>query len=332
MSLSTEGLPPPYLAVLILNYNGCEDTLECVKSVLGGWRGEYELVVIDNASTDDSVKKLRAWAEDQCPLLKAASGPDQRTFSEGTSQRGVPRLTLLEAPSNLGFAGGNNVGIRYALARGATWILILNNDTIVERGTLPTLVEGAERAGADLAGCSIYEYGDPTKPWYFGGIFHWWGGRTITSLRSVAKSQVAVETDWITGCCLIVRRRVFEKIGLLDERAFLYYEDEDFCQRAAQAGFKRVVVLGARIYHKVSQSSGVGSPLMYYHATMSRTYFHRKHHRFVSHVAFLALFLLRSMARSLLWSVEGRWDLVDATWRALRDSYWAGNKTVETVK
>jgi hypothetical protein len=91
-------------------------------------------------------------------------------------------------------------------------------------------------------------------------------------------------------------------------------------------------VLGARIYHRVSRSAGLGSALACYHGTISRTYFHRKHHWFASHLAFLVAFLLRSIVRSLLWLVEGRWDLVGATWRALRDSYCPRSKTIEVVK
>src|SRR5207249_8289862 len=83
---------------------------------------------------------------------------------------------------------------------------------------------GAERSGGDLAGGGIYEYDRPSRPWYLGGTFNWWGDRTVRSLRLPSATAIAVQTDWITGCCLLVRGRVFEEIGLLDEGAFLYYE------------------------------------------------------------------------------------------------------------
>jgi len=315
-------VPSPYLAILILNYNGGEDTIACVQSILKDWRDEYELIVIDNASTDDSVAKLRRWAEDQRPPLELVFATGQKTaVPPETGQSNSPRLTLLQTGSNLGFAGGNNVGIRYALARGASWILLLNNDTVIEAGALAKLIEGAERSGADLAGGGIYEYDRPSRPWYLGGTFNWWGDRTVRSLRLPSATAIAVQTDWITGCCLLVRGRVFEEIGLLDEGAFLYYEDSDFCRRAAKAGFKRFVVPDARVYHKVSRSSTPHSAFQRYHATRSRVYFHSKNHTAGSHALFLIMFILSRMGRSLIWFFGGRWDLISASWRALEDSF-----------
>jgi GT2 family glycosyltransferase len=322
-----------YLSILILNYNGYDDTVSCLESVLRAARGDCEIVVIDNASSDGSVEKLLAWGERQ--NLRVNFVPPQRATAQEQESVGAPggaSLTLIRTPANLGFAGGNNVGIRYALRRGAQWVLLLNNDTVVDGDSLAGLVEGAERTCAQLAGCSIYEYFDRSAPYYLGGKFSWWGDRTHSFKLPPSAPAEALETDWITGCCLLVRREVFERIGLLDERAFLYYEDADFCRRAAQAGLKRVVVLGARIYHKVSRSSVLGSPFTCYHATMSRIYFHRKHHHLASHVAFLTAFLLRSMARSLVWLATGRRDLVDARWRAVRDAYGARSKPAETLK
>ena len=312
----------PYLAILILNYNGWEDTIACVESILKDWRDEYELIVIDNASTDDSVAKLRRWAEELRPPLELVFATSPKTpVPPETRQTNSPRLTLLQTGSNLGFAGGNNVGIRHALARGASRILLLNNDTVMEAGALAKLIEGAERSGADLAGGGIYEYDRPSRPWYLGGTFNWWGDRTVTSLRLPSAAAIAVETGWITGCCLLVRRQVFEEIGLLDEGAFLYCEDSDFCWHAAKAGFKRFVVPGARIYHKVSRSAAPDSAFQRYHATRSRLYFHSKNHTAGSHALFLIVFVLSRMLRTLVWSLGGRWDLISASWRALKDSF-----------
>jgi len=318
---SREGAAPPYLAILVLNYNRYEDTMACLKSILEGWREGYEVIVVDNGSSDSSLERLRAWAEDRRGALEFVPPADQtEPIREEGGASTLPRLVLLCTGRNLGFAGGNNFGIRYALARRATWVLLLNNDTVVEAEALTNLVEGAERAGADLAGCSIYEYDRPTRPWFLGGVFNWWGDRTITSPPPLTTSPAAVETDWITGCCLLVRREVFEKIGLLDARAFMYYEDGDFCWRAAKAGLKRVVVLNARIRHKVTQFMVTDSPFRRYHGTWSRIYFHRKHRSAFSHAFFLVIFALSRLVRSLVWLLQGRRDLISASWCALWDS------------
>jgi GT2 family glycosyltransferase len=320
-ALPGAGTQSARIAILILNYNGAEDTIACLESILKDWRRQYEVMIIDNASSDGSVQKLRCWAERRDPQLEFAFAPDETAaVVEEISDLSLPRLTMLETQSNLGFAGGNNVGIRYALAGGANWILLLNNDTIVEPHTLSALIEGAERSGADLAGCTVYEYDRRTRPWYAGGIFSWWGDRTVTTLPDPpAEKHAAVETDWITGCCMLVRREVFEKIGLLDERSFLYYEDVDFCRRAAKAGLRRFVILNAKIYHKVSRSAVLGSALSRYHGTRSRLYFHRKNHSRTSHLVFLIAFGMSRIVRSLIWLFQGRPDLIKASWAGLCD-------------
>jgi GT2 family glycosyltransferase len=321
LPISRDAKASPYLAILILNYNGAQDTIACLESILKKPRDEYEVVVVDNASSDGSVEKLRVWAETRLPPLEVVVRSDDKTsVLKEPGQYSSLRLILLQTQSNLGFAGGNNVGIRYALARGASWILLLNNDTIVGEDTLPSFIAGAERSGADLAGCRIYEYERRSTLWYAGGTFSWWGDRTVTSLRlSPGERLAAVETDWITGCCLLVRREVFEKIGLLDQRSFLYYEDVDFCRRAAAAGLKRFVVVDAKICHKVSRSTVLGSALSRYHGTRSRLYFHRKIHSRASHVVFLIAFGMSRILRSLIWLLQGRPDLIRASWTALRD-------------
>jgi GT2 family glycosyltransferase len=318
-SSQRETVLSPHLDILILNYNGCDDTIACVESILKGWREGQEIVVVDNGSEDGSVEKLRRWAEEHSSSVELASETSKWSpVLKSARTRGLCQVTILQSGRNLGFAGGNNLGIRYSLAKGSKWILLLNNDTIVEPDTLSALIDGAERSGADLAGCRVYKYDRPLSPWYLGGTFNWWGDRTVTSpLLPAVNGAVAVETDWITGCCLLVRREVFEVIGLLDQHSFLYYEDVDFCRRAAKAGFKRLVVVDAKIYHKISRSAVLGSALSRYHATRSRLYFHRKSHSRVSHLVFLITFAMSRMLRSLIWLVQRRPDLIKASWTAL---------------
>lgn len=318
-------MPSPELAILILNYNGYQDTIPCLESILEDWHDTYELVVIDNASTDDSVERIRSWAQNRIPRVDLLFGnnPDAHREEPGN----LPRLTLLQAGENRGFSAGNNVGIRYALEREARWVLLLNNDTIVTPQAFERMIEGAERSSADLAGCSVYEYTDPTRPWYLGGRFSWWGDRPLTSAPEHSQGSGVFETDWITGCCLLVRQDVFRKIGLLDERAFLYLEDSDFCRRAARVRFKRVVVSEAKVHHKISQSVVEDSPFQRYHGTRSRVYFHRKHHSTFSHFFFLLAFVSSRLVRSLVWLVQGRSDLIAATWPAVRDSSKATTKS-----
>jgi hypothetical protein len=278
------------------------------------------IIVVDNSSLDDSVAELKRWMQNYSPPLAESSwGGMLKTCTIDDRQACArPGITLLEARNNSGFAGGNNLGIQYALQLGATWILLLNNDTVFECEALERLVKGAEGAGAHLAGCTIYEHADPSKAWYLGGKFSWWGDKDLRYMRKgVTEAQATVETDWITGCCMLVKRDVFERIGLLDEHSFLYCEDADFCRRAARVGFRRILVLGSKLYHKVGRSAGLGSALACYHITRSRVYFHRKHYSLPAHASFLLIFFLSRCLKGCCWLLQGRPDLVSATFRGL---------------
>lgn len=280
------------------------------------------IVIVDNLSRDDSVPELKRWMQNYSPSLAENSwgGLSKTSTLDDGQASGKPGIVLLEARENGGFSCGNNLGIRYALEMGATWILLLNNDTIVERGSLERLVAGAEGAGAYLAGCSIYEYPDTSRPWFLCGKFGWWGDRDLRYFeKGTAQAQGVIETDWITGCCILIHRNVLARIGLLDENSFLYLEDSDFCRRAAKAGFRRIIVVGTEIYHKGGRSAGVGSPLARYHSTRNRVYFHRKHYAFPAHAGFLLVFSLSRWVVACWSLLRGRPDLAGATLRGLWD-------------
>ena len=312
----------PRLAIIILNYNGYKDTIACLESVCSAPPRGCVAIVVDNFSPDDSVAQLKRWMQNYRPPLRQSAWSEMAkscTTNHGQAG-GQPRVVLLEAKNNSGFSGGNNLGIRYALQLGAAWILLLNNDSIVECDSLERLVDGAERSGAQLAGCTVYEYADASKAWYLGGKFNWWGDKDLRHLpRRATQAEGAIETDWITGCCMLIKREVFERIGLLDENSFLYFEDADFCRRAASAGFRRVLLLGSKIYHKAGRSVGREPALACYHATRSRVYFHRKHYSFSAHASFLVIFSLSRCLRACGWLLQGRPDLGSASLRGLWD-------------
>jgi len=316
---------PSKLAIVVLNWNGASDTVECLESLLNAGLGESEIVVVDNGSTDGSVTSLVAWAAERGFACEEGSWLTGGRYDlEGRRGNSAARISLIETGANLGFSGGNNVGIRYALERGAGWVLLLNNDTVVEPDCLRELMPRAEQAGVAISGGMIYEHANPSRLWFGGGKFSWWRDRMVRSTAGSPPGDGLLDTDWITGCCLLVRKDVFDDIGLLDESAFLYGEDVDFCRRAAKASYRRCVVLNARIYHKVSRSSVPDSPLMWYHFTKSRLYFHRKHHSALLHGVFLSIYVCTRLGRMLLWLVRGRRDLIRATLSALRDAYLRG--------
>lgn len=173
---------------------------------------------------------------------------------------------------NQGFAGGMNIGIRQALKKDAKYILLLNNDTIIEPNFLKELVrKGENDKGIGILGPVIYDY-QSKKNHFAGGKINWLYTRGIhLNPKSLPRWQAGQilnpkQVDYITGACLLIKREVIEKIGLMDEDYFLYFEDADWCLKARRAGYKCVLVPNSKIWHKPSSSAKEGSfSYIYYH-------------------------------------------------------------------
>lgn len=312
-----------HAAIVILNFNGSQDTLECLES-LGGSDPACNIVVVDNGSTDSSVEDLVHWAQNKnIPLQRyKLSGQDGRAPQVVIPEAGNSKITLLETGRNLGFAAGNNIGIRYALQQGMEYILILNNDTVAYYGLILDMIRVSNTENAGIVGVRICYYDEPNRVWFLGGKFQWWNSCMLQgTIAGASNDGSAFPTEWITGCCMLIRKNVFERIGLFDENAFLYCEDVDFCQRAAYENIRRVVTSGVTISHKISRSSGGNTAFTWYHYSKSRIYFHRKHYSWLLHAIFLMVYVLSRFLRCLPWLFRGRLDLVKASWQAIVDAY-----------
>ncbi len=232
-------MPRPLVTVVVLNWNNLPDTVECLESLA---RVEYpglRTLVVDNGSTDGSEAALR------------------QQFSS---------LEFLLTGENLGFAGGNDAGIRHALANGAELILLLNNDTTVDPGFVSALVDAVQanpRAG--MACPKILLHDRPDVLWYAGASFHpWlgWGRHRGHGQRDQGQFDRLEETDRATGCALLVTRALCEQVGLLREDFFCYAEDLEWGLRARSAGFSILYVPASRVWHKVSRSTGGSRSVM----------------------------------------------------------------------
>ena len=230
----------PKVSIIILNWNGWADTLECLASLNRLDYNNFEIILIDNAS------------KERPPLVSVQ----------------FLKLAIFQIfnEKNLGFAGGNNQGIKIALERGADYVLLLNNDTTIETDFLSKLIEAGENNKAyGIFGPVIYCSDEPEKIWFAGGQFNWL--KTRGSHIFTKPSEELKKVDYITGCCLLAKKTVIEKIGLLSEDYFLYYEDGDWCLRAQKAGYSCGLVSLAKIYHKQSRSTQEFSyPYIYYHS------------------------------------------------------------------
>ncbi len=234
-------------AVVILNYKVKEEVLRCVKSVMGSASKEISVIVVDNNSGDGLEEEIKK----------------------------ITEVTFIQAGDNLGYSGGNNLGIKKALESGVDYVLILNPDTTVAKETIKILVEEAEKTGASLVGPKIY-FAGTKKIWFAGGVLDL--ANVLGSHRGVNEQDHGqydhgYEPDYISGAAMLVKAEVFIKIGYFDERYFLYYEDSDFCFRAKRAGFKLLYLPEAVVEHANAKSTGLGSPLQDYYITRNRMLF-----------------------------------------------------------
>lgn len=247
----------PKISIIILNWNGWQDTLECLESLAKITYPNYKIIVVDNGSIDESLKKLKVKSE----KLKA-EGKD---------------LKIIENKENLGFAGGNNVGIKQAIKNGADYVLLLNNDTIVDPFFLDKLVKAGEKdRNIGIVGSKIFFYSDPNRVWFAGGKINWLktkgshlglNEKENTDKQDSGQAAKILPMDYITGCAMLIKKETIEKIGGLSEDYFLYYEDADYCLRAQKAGWQCVLAPKSRIWHKISRSAKEFSPsYLYYHA------------------------------------------------------------------
>ncbi|HEX4520335.1 MAG TPA: glycosyltransferase family 2 protein [Gaiellaceae bacterium] len=239
-------MPDSAVTAVVLSWNRREDTLACLRSLAAVTEPELKTIVVDNASDDGTVEAVRVE---------------------------FPGVELVVNDANLGFAEGNNVGIRRALEAGAEWVLILNNDVEVDPGFLsPLLEEAARRPDVGALGPLIL-FGPPSETiWFAGARFDprkGYNGRQ-RGYGEVADTRFdeVWETDRICGAAMLVPRAVLEEVGDFDTELFAYYEDTDWSLRARTAGHGLYVVPAGRIWHKVSQSSGgESSPATLYYGT-----------------------------------------------------------------
>lgn len=246
----------PTVAVIVLTWNQRDLTLDCLASLdrLNYPTDRLQVIVVDNGSRDDTVAAIHSR---------------------------FPQATILENGDNLGFAEGNNVGIRHALQGAADCIMLLNNDTEVDPQMLMHLTQALYRnEGIGVVGPKMLYFDPPDVIWCAGNSINWWTGATArlqAEQKDSARADSEREVDFITACAVLLRREVIEQIGLLDARFFIYYEETDWLVRAWRAGWHILYVPQARMWHKVSAAMGTTSPATDYYFNRNRLLFLSRH-------------------------------------------------------
>lgn len=286
----------PLIYIVILNWNGYKDTSELLESLFKITYRNFKVVVIDNNSTNNEAE-----------LLEKVYGNNAH---------------IIHCNENLGFAGGNNVGIKYSLEEKADYILLLNNDTTVATNFLEPLVNkfnSSDQVG--ITAPQINYFKEPDKIWSAGGKISRIrsSGFTKSNIKEAKFNKEHKSVTFVSGCCMLIKRVVILNVGLFDENYFLYTEDTDLCFRTIKAGYKIYVVSKSKIFHKVNSSTEKNLSLLpLYYTTRNRLYLAKKNFASTFFLTFLYI-TLSMFLKSIFWILAGKKVNLIAVKNAIKD-------------
>lgn len=247
------------IVCIIVNYNGINDTVEAIRS-LENSSCPIDIIVIDNASKNEEGTKLK------------------NMFSD---------INVIINTTNVGFAGANNIGMKYALDNGYSYILLLNNDTVIAKDMIEELMDYADEKTVVVP--TMYYYSDPQTIWYAGGKFN----RFTGSSKHIISKNISGNINFATGCCMLIPSQIVKEIGMLDESYFMYCEDADYSIKLIKSKKNIVNVPTAHLWHKVGKSSATVSNLSLYYYNRNRLFLTSNNRNFFFFTAFPISLLTR---------------------------------------
>jgi GT2 family glycosyltransferase len=274
----------PKVIIIVLNWNGKEDTIECLESLKRVTYSNYDIMLVDNGSTDGSVEFFRKW---------------------------YPTLEIIENGENLGFAEGNNVGIRKALENEVDYVLLLNNDTVVDPEFLEEMVKVAEsNLKIGIVGPKICYYHNPSKIWSVGGDINLFTGsiKNKGDMKPQDIFQGILTVDYVSGCALMIKSNLIKKIGLLDKDYFLYFEETDWNIRARKIGYISVVTCEAKVLHKSGASMKKVKDIDYYYFSRNGFLLLKKNGKIYHYITFFPINFVRYASMFTFNLVMGRFS------------------------
>ena len=326
------------VAIVILNWNGWKDTIECLESLYQINYPHYRIVLVDNNSSDESLLKIKSYCsgkikvksnffeynENNKPIPIKEYSKEESEYITNKKDLTNNTLILIKNDTNYGFAEGNNIGIRYALQTlNADYVLLLNNDTIVDKDFLGEMVSlGKIDENIGIVGPKIYYYNDPDIIWCIGGKIGWKLARGLhVGTNEVDNGQYSrtEEFDYVSGSAFLVKREVIDRVGLMDKKFFLYFEESDLALRASKKGYKSVYAPEAKIWHKVSKSGGgLSKPIGLYYITRNRWLFMKKWAKKSDYVFFVIYQAVGAVVFPIFLSIYYKnWKLIGAYYRGL---------------
>jgi len=330
--------------IILVNYNGWQDTIECLESLFKIEYRNYQILLVDNDSPNNSIENIKSWANGKTKInekhtsifkkyvlpyikkpieyieytaLQAIQGGDREL-----EKRYKDPLILIKSDKNGGFSYGNNIAINYALKKNDfDYVLLLNNDTIVDKLFLQEMVKTAENyQNAGIVGSKIYYYDKPNKLWFNGGTFNEWIGRS-SHIQKENKTDIS-ECSFITGCSMLIQKDVLEKVGLLDESYFMYVEDLDYSYRTTKYGYKLFVAHNSIIWHKIGASNeGELSEFSAYWSTKNRIKLILKNNNFIKIIISLSILFITRIIKFNEYSLKGYKNIKLAQIKAIKDSF-----------
>jgi hypothetical protein len=279
------------IGVVTVTYNSASVISEFMDSVLKQSYRDFVLYVIDNASSDETIHRLSDYQDS--------------------------RIVVVRNATNVGVAEGNNIGIRAALADSCTSVLLINNDTVFDADLFITLTRGMQNHSSDMIAPKILYFDEPSKIWSAGGY--------LSPLRASARHfgfgkpddgayDHPIPVNYNPTCCMLIKKEVFGRIGVMDPKYFVYFDDTDFCLRAYRAGIKLFYIPEGRLLHKVSSLTGGESAFTVQYSTRNHVYYLLKNFPVWQIVLYLLMFEAHIVAKYLL------------VWRSLQ-IYWTAQKS-----
>jgi GT2 family glycosyltransferase len=332
----------PKVSIVILNWNGWKDTIECLESLYSITYPYYDIIVVENGSDDDSIQKIKEYCNgtikvesryveynpNNKPIEVTECTRKETETKNAEMKEEIPdsqksRVTLIRNEKNYGFAEGSNIGMKYALnVLAPQYILLLNNDTVVDPHFLNELVKTAQADDTiAVVGPKIYYYEEPNRIHFGGGKINWWIGKPIHCQIGTfdEKKDTTRNVEFLTGCCMLLNPEV--KNIFFDAGYFAYFEDADLCVRLQKEGYKLVYAPSAKIWHKISQSLEIRSEFHSYYFARNRTIFMREHGTFLHKIWFYPFQIVaKSIGSFFYFGIRYRkLGLVAAFIRGIRD-------------
>lgn len=285
------------VGIVLVNYNGKIYNENCIESIKKSTHENYNIYVVDNDSKDNSVALLQEKFKDE--------------------------LTIIRNCENLGFSVANNIAIKRALEEECSYILLINNDTIVEESMIQKMLETALINSESIVCPKIYYYDDKKIIWSAGGTINWYKGLPVQyGIDEKEENQYSTtkKIEFATGCCILIPKIVIDKVGMLSDEYFLYYEDTDYSVKVINGGFDIMYSPEAKMYHKVSATTGGNkSRLSIYYMTRNRLIFNKKYNK--KYLASNIYFYLTFSVKSIFWCINGEKYIFDTMKLAIKDFY-----------